>query len=201
MDYIYGQLNERVSVKPYSGVETETTITEVNNSAGTIAVQSKITEQTIDNKINLLNYEDEEQDNLVVTSVSENNGIISVTKKEMSAGSTGYDLLLDITDGVLTLRGSSFEELKEKLTVKYIPLIFITQGTGSGAYEFSMFTEAIFMSIPGTADVITWKSSSTGDIVLGWNGEALIFVFNSAEYTATYNATTKEYTLTTNATH
>lgn len=38
MDYIYGQLNERVSVKPYTGLETDTARVNVNNSTGTISV-------------------------------------------------------------------------------------------------------------------------------------------------------------------
>lgn len=196
MDYIYGILNERVKNLKYEGVETDTTNTIVNNSTGTIAVNSKITEQTIVNKINSLNYSDSEQDNLVVTSVSENNGIISVTKKEISAGSTGYDLLLTITNDDLILKGSSFEELKEKLTVKYTPLILAFQEE-SKKQRMALLTNPI-SELDDGFDVIGWAHSEIGEIGIGKliANDSLMFIYNGTIFSAVYNETTKEYTLT-----
>ena len=51
MDYVYGQLCERVKQlkSEYRGLETDTAVVTVNNSAETISVSTKLTESTVNN--------------------------------------------------------------------------------------------------------------------------------------------------------
>ena len=89
MDYIYGILNQKVKAMNYSGVETDTAITTVDNNLGRISVTTKLNTSNvstlIDSKINVLDYSDTEENHKVVVAVNENNGIISVARRTLDS--------------------------------------------------------------------------------------------------------------------
>lgn len=106
--YIYGQLCERVRPITYTGLETDTATTIVDNTDYTIKVNTKLNNDTvtqlITDKINTLDYDDTVSTNKYVAAVKQTNGKIEVTKvdfpiPETPAADGIYFLICTVVNG------------------------------------------------------------------------------------------------------
>ena len=89
MDYIYGEVNQKVEKNTYKGISTPTADVVIDNSSNTIAVNAHADTSYVENLINesidALNYKDSShKNNTFVKDVQQENGLISAKYASIS---------------------------------------------------------------------------------------------------------------------
>ena len=115
-----------------------------------------------------------------------------------------YDLEFSITGSEeapeYSLSGLSVDELYEKITTDHeIPTLKIVTTTESNG-SFEIVNTNIYWNVYPVGNQIRWNLSNSSEFNIGtMNYTIMVSYDGELEFTATYNSTTKEYTLTQNS--
>ena len=99
-----------------------------------------------------------------------------------------------------SLSGLSVDELYEKITTNHeIPTLKIVSTTESeGSFEIA--NTNIYWAVYPVGKRITWYLANNSEFNIGTTNDTIMISYGGElEFTATYNSSTKEYTLTQNS--
>ena len=118
MNYIYGEVNQKVEKNTYKGISTPTADVVIDNSSNTIAVNAHADTSYVENLINksidTLNYKDSShKNNAFVKDVQQENGLISAKYTSISL----EDLPTLSIDNIINLR-AALEKKQDSLEFK-----------------------------------------------------------------------------------
>lgn len=173
MDYVYGELNEKVEQNLYSGVQSSTSQVIVDNTNNTIRVDvlsaGEPFVRAIDNRLARLQHQDVPQSQFVVTAVNQNNGEIDVKKKRLQITDVqNLEQTLNNKQATLKFEGTYSSERNRVVTREYLE------------DAISQLSRAMFFVGISTTDPRTNVVTVDGEIVTPVNG--FVTVYNSGEY-------------------